>query len=314
MAEGERLNLPFTGIASFAKIPVCSDIATLRSDVAILGAPWDGGVAYRPGARLGPRTIREYSTRFAQHERGLAQAGYYNLDVGARMLAHISFADCGDVDIVLLDHEETSRRIESAVRTIASRKALPVVLGGDHSISYPVVRGLQDVGQFDIVQIDAHLDFTDNIQGLRYTNASALRRIAELPFVGRIVQVGLRGIRTDESALRAASERGNLIVTMAEIRQHGLAVLSEAFSDLGERVYLTIDIDAMDPSIAPGTSSPTPDGFAHWQVLEIIRMLAARNKLVGFDVTEVNPLVDHTGLTASLAALFVLEILGIMLG
>jgi agmatinase len=307
-------NLPFTGIATFAKFPLSDDLSALSATAAVLGAPWDGGVAYRPGARLGPRAIREYSTRFALHERGVKEKGYFHVETGRRVLLDTTIVDCGDVDVVLLDHEKTFARIEHAVRTIVSRNALPVIIGGDHSVSYPVVRGLPAVGPFDIVQIDAHLDFTDTVHGLLHTNASALRRIAELPFVGQIVQVGVRGIRTDESALQAATERGNVIVTMADIRNRGLTALGQSFDGLRGAVYLTIDIDAMDPSIAPGTSSPTYDGFAYWQVLEIVRLLTARNKLVGLDVTEVNPLVDQAGLTASLAAQLILEILGIALG
>ncbi|MHB8730794.1 MAG: agmatinase [bacterium] len=304
-----HVNLAFTGIASFAKAPICTDIGRLQADVAVLGIPWDEGVSYRPGARFGPRAIREASTRFAFGERGAPAQGYFDIATESRRLSGVSLADCGDVDVLYLDQTTTFARARDAVRRIVERGGLPVVLGGDHSISVPAVQGMEAAGPLDIVQIDAHLDFNDDVFGVRLANGSPFKRISELAFTRKMIQVGIRGIRTREDAYRDAQRSGNTIIPMAQIRRRGLDVVREAFESLSGPCYLSLDIDAFDPPVAPGTGSPAPDGFQRWQVVEIVNELAARFPIVGFDVVEVNPMVDGTGLTASIAAETILEIL-----
>src|SRR5947209_2929002 len=159
------VNLPYVGIASFAKLPVVEDLAAVEADVAILGVPWDAAVGYRPGARFGPRGIREYSTRFAFGERGLKPNGYWDIELGERLLAGVRLVDCGDVDALYLDVEYTFAGMSAAVRTLAGRGALVVALGGDHSVTFPVVRGLAELGPFDVIHLDAHLDYNDEVRG-----------------------------------------------------------------------------------------------------------------------------------------------------
>jgi len=306
-----QVNLPFTGIASFCKFPIHADLETLSADVAIFGVPWDEGVGYRPGARFGPRSLREYSTRFAFHERGVKKRGYWDIQNGKRYLEKIRLVDCGDQDVLYLNVEKTFSAVTDSVGRILSAKALPVILGGDHSISFPVVRAFQKIKPLHIVHLDAHLDYNDSIEGVKLANGTPIKRISELSFVREIIQIGMRGIRTREDAYKDSSYRGNKIITMSDFRRKGVdQVLGEIPKG---NLYVTIDIDVLDPSIAPGTSSPEFDGMTYHEMTNLLRGMASRSSVVGFDLVEVNPFLDTTGLTQSAAVMIILEFLGAIL-
>jgi agmatinase len=308
-----RLNLPITGIASFCKAPICQDLATLDADVAVLGAPWDEGTGFRPGARFGPRGIREYSVRYAFGERGLAVGGYWDVETRRRSLERIRLADCGDVDIIYTDWQRTFANITAAVRALLDRGAFPVVLGGDHSITFPVVQAYADRGPFGLLHVDAHLDYSDEFLGVRIASGNPIKRISELPFVTRIVQVGIRGIRTRQDAFEDSTRRGNLIVTARELHEGGVPAVLERIPRL-DRYYVTVDIDALDPAVAPGTSSPEPDGLTYRQLRDLLRGIAGKGRILGMDLVETNPFLDPIGLTQSLAASTILEFLAAIFG
>lgn len=308
-----RLNLPITGIASFCKAPICLDPATVEADVAILGVPWDEGTGFRPGARFGPRGIREYSVRYAFGERGLTVGGYWDVEARRRYLEKIRLADCGDVDIIYTDWQRTFANITAAVRALLARGAFPVVLGGDHSITFPVVQAYAEQGPFGLLHVDAHLDYTNEVLGIRIASGSPIKRISELPFVTRITQVGIRGIRTRQDAFEDSLRRGNLIVTARELHEQGVPAILERIPRL-DRYYVTVDIDALDPGIAPGTSSPEPDGLTYRQLRDLLRGMAGKGRILGMDLVETNPFLDPIGLTQSLAASTILEFLAAIFG
>ncbi len=304
-----QVNLPFTGIASFCKFPIHTDLETLSADVAIFGVPWDEGVGYRPGARFGPRSIREYSTRFAFHERAAKRSGYWNIENRKRYLEKVHAVDCGDQDVLYLKVEETFSAVTHSVEKLLSRKAFPVILGGDHSITFPVVRAFGQLGPLHIVHLDAHLDYNDSVEGVLLANGSPVKRLSELDFVGEIIQIGMRGIRAREDAYRDSASRGNPIITMSEFRRAGLEKVFKQIPSEGN-FYVTIDIDVLDPSLAPGTSSPEFDGMTYGELSELLKGIASRSKVIGFDVVEVNPSLDPIGLTQSAAVMIILEFLG----
>jgi agmatinase len=306
-----RVNLPSTGIASFCKFPIHTDLETLSADVAIFGVPWDEGVGYRPGARFGPRSLREYSTRFAFHERAAKKSGFWNIENRKRYLEKINLADCGDQDVLYLDVERTFSAITDSLRKILSAKALPVILGGDHSITFPAVRAFQEIKPLHLIHLDAHLDYNDSVQGVKLANGSPIKRISELGFVGEIVQIGMRGIRAREDAFKDSMSRGNKVITMFDFRKGGI---DEVLRQIPKgNLYVTIDIDVLDPSIAPGTSSPEFDGMTYYEMRDLLKGIASRGKVVGFDLTEVNPFLDAAGLTQSAAVTIILEFLGVIL-
>ncbi len=309
MTTYNRVNLPFTGIASFCKFPIHTDLETLLADVAVFGIPWDEGMGYRPGARFGPRSLREYSTRFAFHERAIQEGGYWDIEKKRRFLENIRLVDCGDQDILYLKVEETFSAITDSVGKLLSAKVFPVSLGGDHSITFPVVRAFRDFGPLHILHLDAHLDYNDSIEGVLLANGSPVKRISELDFVGKIVQVGMRGIRAREDAYKDSLARGNTIIPISQFRRSGIEAVLQEVPRQGN-LYVTIDIDVLDPSIAPGTSSPEFDGMTYREIKELLTTLALQRKVVGFDLVEVNPFLDPIGLTQSAAVLIILEFLG----
>lgn len=303
-----KVNLPSVGIASFCKSPICEDLDRVEAEVAVLGIPYDAGIGYRPGTRFGPRDIRQYSTRYSAWG-AMQKSGYWDINTKQRYLSDVRIVDCGDVDIAYYDLDQNLATITENVRTLLRRGALPVLLGGDHSVTFPIVRAFEEVGPIGLVQIDAHLDYIDEVCGVRYANGSPIRRTAELPFVREIVQLAIRDIRSREENYNDSVARGNLVVTRDEIRRQGAAAILERVPRM-PRLYVTIDIDALDPSVAPGTGSPTVDGLLYHELRAILQGLAAKGKVVGFDLVEVNPLVDPTGQTSLLATTAILEFLG----
>ena len=309
--DSGRLNLPFVGICTFGKSPYQPDWDRIDADVAILGAPFDFGTQWRAGARFGPRGIREASTLFSFGHGG---AYDHEDDVTYLPAEKVRMVDLGDADIVHTDTERSHANIEFGVRKILAAGALPVVLGGDHSVNIPCVNAFADdcaaKGPIHIVQIDAHLDFVDVRHGVRYGHGNPMRRAAEKPYVTGLSQLGIRNVSsTSKDGYAAARAMGSDILSVRQIRKLGVeAVLARI--PAGTRYYVSIDIDGFDPSIAPGTGTPSHGGFIYYEVLEILAGLAKRGPIVGIDLVEVAPDYDHTGSTAILAAQILMNLIG----
>ena len=304
--ESGRLNLPFVGISTFGKYPYHPDWETIDADVAIVGAPYDFGTQWRAGARFGPRGIREASTLFA-----FGHAGAYDHEDDKTYLGEgTRIVDIGDADIIHTDTEQSHANIEKAVRAILRVKALPVVLGGDHSINIPCVRAFSDAGPIHILQIDAHLDFVDERHGVRHGHGNPMRRAAEQDHVTGLTQLGIRNVSsTAKEGYEAARAMGSDILSVRQVRALGADAVIARIPEQAN-IYLTIDIDGFDPSIAPGTGTPSHGGFLYYEVLELIAGVAARQNIVGIDLVEVAPDYDHSGTTSILAAQLLLNTIG----
>ncbi|SCK18890.1 agmatinase [Vogesella sp. LIG4] len=307
--EEGRLNLPFVGHCTFAKSPVCLDWENIDADVAILGAPNDMGTQWRSGARFGPRGIREASTLFS-----FGHSGAYDFEDDVMYLTRedVRMVDVGDADIVHTDMASSNANIELAVRKILASGAMPVVLGGDHSIHAPVIKAFEGKGPIHILHIDAHLDFVDERHGVRYGHGNPLRRASEMDHIVGMTQLGIRNVSSsNRDDYAAAREAGSTVLSVRHVRELGaegvLAQIPEAAN-----YYITIDIDGFDPSIAPGTGTPSHGGFQYYEVLEIIQGLAKRcqGRVVGMDLVEVAPAYDPTGVTSILAAQLLMNSIG----
>lgn len=304
--ETGRLNLPFVGIATFGKRPYIADWSAITADVAILGAPFDAGTKYRAGARFGPRAVREASTLFS-----FGHAGAYDHEDDATYLGpEVSIVDLGDADIIHTDTEGSHANIETGVRAIIDAGALPVVIGGDHSVNIPCIRAFAGRSPIHILQIDAHLDFVDVRHGVRHGHGNPMRRAAEQPHVTGITALGIRNVSsTARDGYEAARAMGDDILSVRQVRALGVAgVLARI--PAGAALYVTIDIDGFCPSIAPGTGTPSHGGFLYYEVLEILQGVAKAHAIVGIDLVEVAPDYDPTGSTAILAAQVLLNFLG----
>jgi len=305
--EGGRLDLPFVGICTFGKRPLCTDWEAIDADVAVLGVPFDMGTQYRSGTRFGPRAIREASTLFSFGHGG---AYDHEDDVTYLPLDEVRVVDIGDADIVHTDTAQSHANTEVAVRKILERGAMPLVLGGDHAVNIPCVRAFSDHGPIHIVQIDAHLDFVDVRHGVREGHGNPMRRAAEQAHVTGLTQIGIRNVSsTAREGYEDARSRGSTILSVRQARRLGVDGVLERIP-AGARYYVTIDIDGFDPSIAPGTGTPSHGGFLYYEVMEILQKLVRRGEVVGVDLVEVAPAYDPSGITSILAAQVLLNFLG----
>ncbi|MEL7274186.1 MAG: agmatinase [Pseudomonadota bacterium] len=304
--EGGRLDLPFVGISSFGKRAICTDWDALEADVAVLGAPFDAGTQFRAGARFGPRAIREASTLFSFGHAG----AYDHEDDETYLPGSVSMVDMGDADIVHTDTVNSHVNIETGVRAALKAGALPVVLGGDHSINIPCINAYSEQEPFHIVQIDAHLDFVDERHGVRFGHGNPMRRASEKAWVTGLSQFGIRNVSsTAKEGYEAARAFGSDIRSVRQFRALGPQAMAQRVPQ-GARVYVTMDIDGFDPSIAPGTGTPSHGGFLYYEILEFLQALAKRNTIVGMDLVEVAPDYDPSGSTQILGAQILLNFLG----
>ena len=303
--DSGRLDLPFVGIPTFGKSPYQPDWSGIDADVAILGAPFDFGTQWRAGARFGPRGVREASTLFS-----FGHAGAYDHEDDVTYLEGVRMVDLGDADIVHTDTETSHANIEAGVRAMLKAGALPVVIGGDHSVNIPCIRAFADHGPVHVVQIDAHLDFVDVRHGVRHGHGNPMRRAAEQDHVTGLSQFGIRNVSsTAKEGYEAARAMGSDILSVRQVRALGLEAVLARIPE-GARYYVTIDIDGFDPSIAPGTGTPSHGGFLYYEGLELLAGLARRGHVVGVDLVEVAPDYDRTGTTAILAAQLLLNFIG----
>lgn len=304
--ETGRLNLPFVGIATFAKKPYVADWDAIDANVAILGAPFDFGTQYRSGARFGPRGVREASTLFS-----FGHGGAYDHEDDATYLGEdVRMVDLGDADIVHTDTIKSHANIEFGVRKALAAGALPVVIGGDHSVNIPCINAFDDQGPIHILQIDAHLDFVDERHGVRNGHGNPMRRAADKNYVTGLTQVGIRNVSsTAREGYVTAREMGSDILSVRQVRKLGLDAVVDRLPK-GARLYVTIDIDAFCPSIAPGTGTPSHGGFLYYEVLELLQGAAQNHEIVGIDLVEVAPDYDQSDSTTILAAQLLMNFIG----
>lgn len=307
-----RVTPRFAGLVTFARFPRIDDVpaASRPLDWAVLGVPFDSGVTFRPGARFGPRAIREASQTVRR----------YSIEHRVDIAEVLSMADAGDAPVAPFDLELTLRQLADHALTIGDHKCTRLLaLGGDHSISYPLIKAAflrrgAPKGGLGLIHFDSHLDTVDQVWGHRWSHASPFRRAIEDGLINpkRMISLGIKGPINSAADLDFAKKRGVTIVTQPELDATDPAKLLAAFvRKLGPTpTYLTFDIDAVDPAYAPGTGTPSVGGMSSGAALRLLR--ACRGvKLAGADVVEVLPDRDVAGITAQLAAQIAFEILAI---
>ena len=290
----------FGQIATFMLLPVAESPQGL--DVALLGIPYDGGVSYRPGARFGPRAVREQSSLIRPWHPVLKVHPFERLRV----------ADCGDIDVNPSSIEATYTAITARIDAVVAAGAAPVCVGGDHSVTLGVLRSLaKRHGPLGLVHFDAHPDTWDQYFGSKYFHGTPFRRAIEERLIdpARMIQIGIRGPLYGPEDFAFHDEHGIEVVRIEAIKEQGTAPVAARLGRLrGAPVYCSFDIDAVDPAFAPGTGTPEVGGLTSYEALALVRALAGL-ELVGADVVEVSPPYDGPGqVTALLAANLLFEL------
>jgi agmatinase len=295
------LNPRYAGFATFARLPRLEDVP--RADIAVLGVPFDSGVSYRPGARFGPSQIREASRLLRP----------YNPAQDVEPFSAQQVADAGDVSANPFNIDEAVGQIQRAAAELSVGGTRLVTLGGDHTIALPLIRvAAQNHGPVAVLHFDAHLDTWDTYFGAPITHGTPFRRASEEGLIDLTASthVGTRGPLYSPADLQDDSRLGFAIISSPEIEDEGLRRAIERMLDrLGDRpVYLSVDIDVLDPAHAPGTGTPEAGGLTSRELLTMIRALRGVN-LVGADVVEVAPAYDHAQITAIAASHVAYEII-----
>lgn len=309
-----RVNRPsepsYAGLGTFDKLPVVLDPRELSgADVAILGAPIDETTVGRPGTRFGPRAIRLADPAGAGDQRP-------HLDLGVDPYEVLTVVDHGDAEIVPADAARSHEAVGRSVRDILAAGAFPVVLGGDHSILHPNATAAAQAGNgtVGVIHFDAHADDAETLFGVRRSHGTPVRLLVEEGSVlgTHVVQVGLRGYWPGPEDFAWARDQGLTWFTQGEIDERGFdPVVSDAIglATAAERVWLSVDIDVVDPGSAPGTGAPEPGGLMPRELLGAVRRIGREVDLCGMEVVEVSPPYDHADVTALLAHRVILETL-----
>jgi agmatinase len=302
---------PRTGHKTLLYSDLVTNLENLVADIAVLGMPF--GSAYGPHAYSNdqshaPQAIRDVTDRLVRDPK------HYDFDIDGPLLqgrSDIRFVDCGDVLPDLAKPGNHYRQAEIAVRQILRGGGLPIVLGGDHGITNPVLRAFDEVGPVTVVHVDAHLDWRDEVNGVRDGLSSPIRRASELPFVKHIVQIGLRAQGSGRPAdYEAARRYGADLITAYELHDIGMDAVLDRIPD-GGNYYLTIDADGMDPTIMPAVDGPAPGGVTFIQARKLIHGLVKKGRVVGMDIVEIQPSKDTpTKLTCVTAGRLIVNLIG----
>ncbi len=310
--EAQLHAFAYQGLPTFARRPLLTEPDELdrrKPDVAVVGAPWDDSTTYRAGARFGPRALRCQ----------VASAGSgFQLDAGMSLYDHLDVVDYGDAICSPGMAEASHQAIEQRVGEVACRGIVPIVLGGDHSVTWPAATAVarhHGFGRVGMVHFDAHADADDIIAGNRASHGTPMRRLIESGAISGsdFLQIGLRGYWPCDETLTWMRGQGMRAHTMTEIWERGCREVLQDVIDWARRgpdaFYLSVDVDVLDPGFAPGTGTPEPGGMTSIDLLQSVRRVARQVNIVGMDVVELSPPYDQSDVTTHIALRVIFEAL-----
>jgi len=310
---------PFSGLATFAKFPILSsdNFKNSKNSFGIIGIPYDMGVTNIPGTRLGPREIRLASTQYAytssQNYLGMADSkrGFFDINQNKWLLKNNPCFDLGDVEVIAGDPESTFKLITESIEKILDSKICPIILGGDHAITYPILKSYKNYEDITILHFDAHMDYWNPENNSIYDHSCSMWNVSRLPNIAHIYQFGIRGLNHRSSMLTDAKKHNITTITSKELDIDLINTINKV--KLTNNIYISFDIDFFDPSIAPGTGNREQGGFNYVQTNNLLKALLNNKKstLIGLDLVEINPLNDVGHLTSSLGARLVLDLIGL---
>lgn len=293
---------------TFSGLPACSDSRNISAGIAIIGIPH--GTLYnpdQPGLSVkAPEAIRQAAGRYSD------KLGHYDFDLGGTLLdnMNIPVVDCGDLPGDPLDSAGNQGRTTETIRSMINSETVPIVLGGDDSVPIPFLRAYQQHGPLTVVQVDAHLDWRHEVNGITEGPSSTMRRVSEMPWIDGLIQVGMRGVGSArQEELDAARRYGAEIWTAKEVCKTGVERILDLIPE-GAPCVLTIDCDGFDPSFMPAVNAPLPGGLSYWSVIDLIHGLAEKADVLGFDLVEFCPEKDMNGLAALTAARIIINMIG----
>ena len=294
----------YAGFATFARLPRLDEVT--HADVAVLGVPFDSGVSYRPGARFGPSAIRQASRLLRPYNPALDVSPFQAVQV----------VDAGDIAANPFDITEALEQVDAGASALISDGATVIALGGDHTIALPLLRAVHRVhGPIALLHFDAHLDTWDTYFGADYTHGTPFRRAVEegLLDIDALSHIGIRGPLYSREDLTSDAALGFGIVTTRDLARRGVDAVIEQMRDrIGDRpLYVSVDIDVLDPAHAPGTGTPEAGGLSSRELLELLRGLDGLH-LIGADVVEVAPAYDHAEITSIAAAHIAYELVSLL--
>lgn len=304
------IRMPFEGIATFLGIPVLENIEELKeNNIAIVGIPYDMGTTFKSGSRLAPRAIREASLIYTYHNSSLFQTfstnmryqGLWDINKKKYLLKNLIMYDLGDVAIVAANIEKSFDNIRKAINYILSKKAFPVCIGGDHSITYPILQAYESYDTIHIIHFDTHIDTWQNVGQAELGHGSPLFLAQNLNHIKKITHIGLHGFLNDEDRYIDAFNKNHNIITAEEIHYKKDSIDWDKLLPQEDNYYLTIDIDICDPCFAPGTGTAEFGGLTPIQLFEILNEICRKRKFIGMDLVEVSPPLDHSNITSLLA-------------
>jgi agmatinase len=294
---------PYLGVSTFFGYPHTKNLN--GTDVAMVGVPFDHGTTNRPGARFGPRGIRTASQNYGIYLN--ENKGAFDSELQTYILGGVNVVDYGDVPILPTHTKTNMRMIHSTFKEIVENCVFPVAFGGDHTITYPIVKAFKK--PMDIIHFDTHLDFVDGTENLKFSHSNPLKRVSEMENINNITQIGIRGFTDKQENYDESTNYGSKIITASEVIKNGTSWVLKQIPE-SDNIYVTIDIDVLDPSIAPGTGTPEPGGLNYLQLKEMLTNLYKKGKIQGFDMVEVNPLFDLSELTSLCASRLAFDFLG----
>lgn len=295
---------------SFVGFPTQYDLKRFDGQIAIIGIPYQSPYQKLPSysTLTAPDAVRMQSEKYEQID-------HYDFDFDGDIMAGkaIKCFDCGNLVNDEEKFENYSKTVSQSIRTLSQKAVVPIIIGGDHGTTIPVLRGFESISDLCVVQIDAHLDWIDERDGVRDGYSSPMRRAAEMDNVSSVVQIGLRsqGSARRQEVEAARSNKKTLLVKAEELHEQGIETILKCIPQ-ASAYFLTIDGDGLDPSIAPGVGYPTPGGVTYYQLFNLMRGLAKKGKMVGMDFVEIVPKNDVANLTSLFAARQILNFIGVL--
>ena len=309
MVDTPLTTAPVDGQTTFLFSQLTTDLEHLNAHIAFLGIPY--GLAYTVGDVSNDQSTMPAAMRQAT-DRMVRSLERYDFDLGGPLYAGkpIRAVDCGDVRADIHDLKGQVARAEQVVRKIVGSGAMPIVLGGDHGVSIPVLRAFEGRGPITLIQIDQHLDWRDEVNGIKDGLSSPMRRASEMEHIGQIFQIGLSATGSArQEEVDAAKAWGAHLIPAHELHEVGMDAVLRLIPD-GGRYYLTVDMDGMDCAIAPAVAAPMPGGVSFVEARHLVHGLVAKGRVVGMDVVEITPRTDINRITCITAGRLIVNLIG----